>query len=57
MFHLKQKYGSIMDFVVSERLHWNQEGGLKPRGEPFEFDGTFSVFFDERILLIVCLRR
>lgn len=39
MFYLKQKYGSIMDFVVSERLHWDQEGGLKPRGEPFEYDG------------------
>jgi hypothetical protein len=40
MFHLKQKYGSIMDFVLTERLHWDQEGGLKPRGEPFEYDGT-----------------
>lgn len=44
MFHLKQKYGSIMDFVISERLHWDQEGGLKPRGEPFECDGIFLPF-------------
>lgn len=39
MFYLKQKYGSIMDFVVSERLHWDQEGGLQPKGKPFECDG------------------
>lgn len=44
MFYLKQKYGSIMDFVVSERLHWDQEGGLKPRGGPFEYDGTSLLF-------------
>lgn len=44
MFYLKQKYGSIMDFVVSERLHWDQEGGLKARGQPFECDGTYYFY-------------
>ncbi|GAM36931.1 hypothetical protein TCE0_022f06415 [Talaromyces pinophilus] len=47
MFYLKQKYGSIMDFVVSERLHWDQEGGLKPRGEPFEYDDDLKILFND----------
>ena len=49
MFHIKQKYGSVMEFVLTQRLHWDQES-LKPRGAAFEYDGMaifghFMYFF------------
>lgn len=43
LYYIKQKYGSVMDFVLNERLHWEQ-GELKPRGEPFEYDGMHYIF-------------
>lgn len=42
MYRLKQEFGSVMNFVLTERLHWDQQNGLKPRGEPFEHDGNSS---------------
>ena len=41
---IKARYGSVMRFVVKERLRWG--GGddldeLKPKGRPFEYDGSF----------------
>lgn len=37
------EYGSVMRFVVKERLRWGDGSpdDLKPRGRPFEFDGEF----------------
>lgn len=39
---IKAEYGSVMRFVVKERLHWGdgeQDHALQPKGGPFEFDG------------------
>jgi hypothetical protein len=38
---IKAEYGSVMRFVVKERLHWGDGDteDLKPRGKPFEYDG------------------
>ena len=33
---LVKEYGSIMNFVVNERLQWDT---MAPKGRPFEFDG------------------
>ena len=38
---IKAEYGSVMRFVVKERLRWG-DGDIKdlqPKGAPFEFDG------------------
>lgn len=34
---LEKEYGSIMNFIVNERLQWKS---MSPRGQPFEYDGT-----------------
>ena len=36
---LKSKWGSVMDFVLSERVQWKD---LTPTGPPFERPGTSS---------------
>ncbi|EED20468.1 conserved hypothetical protein [Talaromyces stipitatus ATCC 10500] len=46
MFHLKQKYGSIMEFVLAERLHWDQTD-LKPTGEPFKYDDDLKILYND----------
>jgi hypothetical protein len=33
---LVKDYGSIMEFIVNERLKW---GSMAPRGRPFEYEG------------------
>lgn len=40
---IKEKYGSVMRFVVKERLCWGDGdmADLKPKGKPFEFDGSW----------------
>lgn len=40
---IKAKYGSVMRFVVKERLHWGDgdTDNLKPKGRPFEYDGSY----------------
>lgn len=45
--HIKAQYGSVMRFVVKERLCWGDgdAGDLKPKGRPFEFDGMACIFF------------
>jgi hypothetical protein len=34
---LVKEYGSIMNFIVNERLRWKS---MSARGRPFEYDGT-----------------
>lgn len=44
---IKAEYGSVMRFVVKERLRWGDGDSpedLKPRGRPFEFDGMQLAF-------------
>jgi hypothetical protein len=38
---IKAQYGSVMRFVVKERLRWGDGNtdDLKPKGRPFELDG------------------
>jgi hypothetical protein len=44
-WQLKQNYGSIMNFVVSQRLHWNLP--IEPRGKPFEFDDDIKILYND----------
>jgi hypothetical protein len=37
---LVKEYGSIMNFIVNERLQWKT---MVPKGQPFEYDGTPHV--------------
>jgi hypothetical protein len=37
---LTKDYGSVMAFVMQERLKWED---LEPKGEPFEYPGTLSL--------------
>lgn len=39
---LVQQYGTVMEFVVQERLQWKD---LTPRGKPFEYPGTTAEAF------------
>lgn len=38
---IKAQYGSVMRFVVKERLGWGdgETLELQPKGRPFEYDG------------------
>ena len=37
MAQIKAEYGSVMRFVVTERLRWGED--VRPRGGPFEYAG------------------
>lgn len=41
--HIKAKYGSVMRFVVQERLGWGDGDtkSLMPKGKPFEYSGRY----------------
>ncbi|KAE8350224.1 hypothetical protein BDV28DRAFT_159810 [Aspergillus coremiiformis] len=43
------EYGSIMRFVVKERLHWGEGSpdDLTPRGRPFEFDEDIRILYND----------
>ncbi|KAH8693770.1 hypothetical protein BGW36DRAFT_399031 [Talaromyces proteolyticus] len=49
MYYIKQKYGSVMKFVLAERLHWDQETteDLKPRGQAFEHEADLKVLYND----------
>ncbi|XXG93885.1 hypothetical protein Hte_000134 [Hypoxylon texense] len=42
---LKQDYGSVMNFVLSQRLHW--EAPVKPRGRPFQFEDDIKILWND----------
>ncbi|KAJ4271881.1 hypothetical protein NW762_000590 [Fusarium torreyae] len=44
-FHLKQKYGSIANFVLEHRLGWTAP--VKPRGAPFEFEDDYKILWND----------
>lgn len=55
---LKQDYGSIMNFILTQRLHW--EMPLVPKGDPFETEEDIKVLrndwpygIDKRIVHLV----
>lgn len=44
MAQIKAEHGSVMRFVVRERLQWGDgESEIRPRGRPFEFDGMDAI--------------
>ena len=47
---IKLDYGSVMRFVVKERLGWGDGNAedLKPKGRPFEFDGMILQLGDAK---------
>ncbi|KAH8675773.1 hypothetical protein BX600DRAFT_185173 [Xylariales sp. PMI_506] len=42
---LKQDYGSIMNFVLNERLHW--QAPITARGTPFELDDDIKILWND----------
>jgi hypothetical protein len=42
---LVREYGSVMNFVLSQRLCWTEP--LVPRGKPFEFDSDIRVLLND----------
>lgn len=66
LYHLKQRYGSVIEFVLKERLHWDMEVlgdsgvlGLVVRGEKWASDNVKVLWndwpygIDERIAHLV----
>lgn len=59
IWRLKHEWGSVMEYMLSERLHWRMP--LTPRGSrPFEYEEDFQILFndwpygvDERIVHLV----
>ncbi|KAK4158444.1 hypothetical protein C8A00DRAFT_28449 [Chaetomidium leptoderma] len=55
---LRQDYGSVMNFILTQRLQWTLP--ITPRGRPFEFDDDIKVLrndwpygIDKRIVHLV----
>ncbi|RYP49731.1 hypothetical protein DL768_004600 [Monosporascus sp. mg162] len=55
---LRQEYGSVMNFVLTQRLQW--EMPVAPRGKPFEFEEDIKILrndwpygIDKRIVHLV----
>ncbi|KAJ5468182.1 hypothetical protein N7475_005934 [Penicillium sp. IBT 31633x] len=49
MTHIKAEYGSVMRFVVKERLVWGDGdcAKIKPRGRPFEYDDDIRIIYND----------
>ncbi|RMZ68502.1 Mitochondrial carrier [Pyrenophora seminiperda CCB06] len=43
-YHLEKEYGSIMNFIVNERLKW---ASMEPRGEPFQFTDDIKILYND----------
>ncbi|KAG9194422.1 hypothetical protein G6011_04457 [Alternaria panax] len=41
---LERDYGSIMNFIVNERLKW---ASMEPRGKPFEFNEDIKILYND----------
>ncbi|KAL1297964.1 hypothetical protein AAFC00_006472 [Neodothiora populina] len=44
MFQLKREHGSVMDFVMKERLHWND---LQAKGAPFTIPSDLKILYND----------
>ncbi|CAG5163914.1 uncharacterized protein ALTATR162_LOCUS6577 [Alternaria atra] len=40
----RKDYGSIMNFIVNERLKW---GNMEPKGKPFELDEDIKILYND----------
>ncbi|KAI1075799.1 hypothetical protein F5B20DRAFT_558684 [Whalleya microplaca] len=45
VWKLKQDYGSVMEFILTQRLQW--AAPVVPRGNPFEFDDDIKVLWND----------
>ncbi|KAH7120914.1 hypothetical protein B0J11DRAFT_51914 [Dendryphion nanum] len=43
-YRIVKEYGSILDFIVKERLRWTS---MVPKGEPFEFDDDMKILYND----------
>ncbi|KAL2260835.1 hypothetical protein VTK26DRAFT_5047 [Humicola hyalothermophila] len=57
-WELGQMYGSVMNFILTQRLHWTLP--LVPKGRPFEFEDDYKILrndwpygIDKRIIHLV----
>ncbi|KAF1837122.1 hypothetical protein BDW02DRAFT_519594 [Decorospora gaudefroyi] len=41
---LEKEYGSIMKFIVNERLKWES---MEPKGEPFQYDDDIKILYND----------
>jgi hypothetical protein len=41
---LVKEYGSILNFIVNERLQWKS---MAPRGKPFEYDDDIKILYND----------
>lgn len=46
MSRIKEKFGSVHNFMLKERLHWDEDD-LQPRGKAFEYEGKFECLSKE----------
>ncbi|KAF5528947.1 hypothetical protein FMEXI_14452 [Fusarium mexicanum] len=44
-FHLKQKYGSVANFIHEHRLGWSTP--VTPRRAPFEFEDDYKILWND----------
>ncbi|KAI0447782.1 hypothetical protein F4803DRAFT_181963 [Xylaria telfairii] len=42
---LKQQYGSVMDFILTQRLHWDMP--ITPKGKPFESEQDIKILWND----------
>jgi hypothetical protein len=42
---LKRQYGSVLSFIINERLKWDDD--LKPKGAPFTCDDDIKILFND----------
>lgn len=42
---LNQDYGSVMDFILTQRLRWDMP--IVPRGKPFEFEEDIKILWND----------
>ncbi|OCK76074.1 hypothetical protein K432DRAFT_385716 [Lepidopterella palustris CBS 459.81] len=43
-FELEKEYGSILNFIVNERLQWQN---MKPKGRPFQYPEDLKILFND----------
>ncbi|KAI1756975.1 hypothetical protein F4782DRAFT_209681 [Xylaria castorea] len=42
---LKQEHGSVMNFILTQRLHW--ELPITPKGKPFEYEEDIKILWND----------
>ncbi|KAI0555461.1 hypothetical protein F4679DRAFT_170268 [Xylaria curta] len=42
---LKQEYGSVMNFILTQRLHWDLP--ITPKGKPFECEEDIKILWND----------